>query len=179
MREGPELKKRMKERGMKAAAARQERKVVERIHVEGLREMIWRDKDADYLSGWRWYARRAFDREVVIPQGRKDGFYQGMHDSKKFAAAFHNGTAPIVIEGMKPGEVTEVIRKETGNEVADFLAKSGMKQKDLAELMGIKPSMVSFIVTGRSRIPKARLERFRQIVKEWEEENGEKILHDM
>ena len=159
------------------------RKILEREDVENLREMIWRGKNETYQDGWKHYARRAFDKAVIIPEGRKEEFYQGMQDARMFAKALYKKTAKLSAEQgeedrKKPIKQIDVWKPKekwntkgwADNEMSRFLKTSGMTNKELAERIGITPAAVSHIVTGRGKLSEKTKTRLLRLIKEWEKE---------
>lgn len=160
------------------------RKIIDREDVENLREMIWRGKDEDYLDGWKFYARRAFDKEVVVPEKRKDGFYEGLHDARMFAKALYVRTAKLAAVPEEKSEAAPAEpappavkgnrewnrKKWADNEMSRFLKATGMKVAELADRMGIAPATASHIVTGQGKMSRKTAELLKAAISEWEKE---------
>lgn len=160
------------------------RKILEREDVENIRKMIWRGKDEDYLDGWKFYARRAFDKEVVVPEKRKDGFYEGLHDARMFAKALYVRTAKLAAVPEEKPEAAPAApappavkgnrewnrKKWVDNEMSRFLKATGMKVAELADRMGIAPATASHIITGRGKMSRRTSELLKTAISEWEKE---------
>lgn len=164
------------------------RKMLERADVEALRKIIWNGKSEVYKDGWKYYARRAFDKSVTVPEGKKEEFYEGLHDSRVFANALYARTAKLVTgaPAIPPEEMPKEKEPETeqkagepemrkygstwvDNEMSRFLKGSGMTSAALADKMGITPSAVSSIVAGRNRMSKKTAKKLDSVAREWKQ----------